>query len=522
MSVNANYLDPKLYAAGSRASSFRTFYFEPKRETNKVRDDAVHFIAGFEHEKRNGGHWNFTRWDLVDLGQFKIKLLRRNPVRIASAILFILGATSGRVDGQAGDAAHAFSQEARKAYEQKDYAGFVEKMRAAIETRPKHQPYLYNLAAGYALIGKKAEAINLLSQAAAMGLTYPDIAHDHDFDSMRPHISVSPDKSGTRRSASLRDEFSAVLTKLAENEKPIGHSETAFVIHEKGLVPEGLAYDPTTRTFYVGSIYRRKIVSINEAGEARDFSSEAGGLWSVTGMKVDESRRVLWICSAGHPQMANAIKEEDGKSAVFKYDLRTGKLLKKYLAPDDGQKHWLGDLTLDAHGNVYASDSVSPAIYVIPKEKDEIELVCAGAPFVNPQGLAVSPDERHLLMADYLKGLFLIDLKTKKITGIPYPPETTLLGIDGIYRVKDGIVAVQNGVTPNRIVRLHLDDAWDRIKKFEVLEANNPIFDEPTLGVVANGRFYFNANSQWGAIDAQGHLAAPAKLRDAVVLSLKL
>jgi hypothetical protein len=44
------YLDPKLYAAGSRESSFRTFYFEPKKSTNKVRDDAVHFVAGFEHQ----------------------------------------------------------------------------------------------------------------------------------------------------------------------------------------------------------------------------------------------------------------------------------------------------------------------------------------------------------------------------------------------------------------------------------------------------------------------------------------
>src|SRR6267143_1717418 len=44
------YLDPKLYAAGSRDSLFRTFYFEPKIATNKVRDDAVHFVVGFEHQ----------------------------------------------------------------------------------------------------------------------------------------------------------------------------------------------------------------------------------------------------------------------------------------------------------------------------------------------------------------------------------------------------------------------------------------------------------------------------------------
>ncbi|HEX3419729.1 MAG TPA: hypothetical protein VHT01_00720, partial [Candidatus Udaeobacter sp.] len=74
------YLDPKLYAAGSRDSSFRTFYFEPKKSTNKVRDNAVHFVIGFEHLPRESGlrssnaSWNFTRWDLVDLSRFTVKL----------------------------------------------------------------------------------------------------------------------------------------------------------------------------------------------------------------------------------------------------------------------------------------------------------------------------------------------------------------------------------------------------------------------------------------------------------------
>ena len=69
------YLDPKLYAAGSRDSSFRTFYFEPKIATNKVGEDAVHLVVGFEHEPREkSGSWKFTRWDVVDLSQFKVKL----------------------------------------------------------------------------------------------------------------------------------------------------------------------------------------------------------------------------------------------------------------------------------------------------------------------------------------------------------------------------------------------------------------------------------------------------------------
>jgi hypothetical protein len=59
------YLDPKLYAAGNRDSSFRTFYFEPKKSTNKVRNDAGHFVVGFEHAPRETASgppkstWNF-------------------------------------------------------------------------------------------------------------------------------------------------------------------------------------------------------------------------------------------------------------------------------------------------------------------------------------------------------------------------------------------------------------------------------------------------------------------------------
>src|SRR5262245_5369629 len=69
------YLDPKLYATGSRDSSFRAFYFEPRKGTNKVRDDAVHFVVGFEHETRpKNGVWKFTRRDLVDLSRFIVNL----------------------------------------------------------------------------------------------------------------------------------------------------------------------------------------------------------------------------------------------------------------------------------------------------------------------------------------------------------------------------------------------------------------------------------------------------------------
>ena len=67
------YLDPKLYAKASRHSSLRTFYFTPKRGTNKVNDDAQHLIVGIEHEK-TGAEVVFTRWELIDLSRFRVRL----------------------------------------------------------------------------------------------------------------------------------------------------------------------------------------------------------------------------------------------------------------------------------------------------------------------------------------------------------------------------------------------------------------------------------------------------------------
>ena len=68
------YLDPKLFARGSRSSSFRTFYYEPKRETNKILDDANHLIVGFEPDAEPAGAWTFLSWELVDLAAFRVRL----------------------------------------------------------------------------------------------------------------------------------------------------------------------------------------------------------------------------------------------------------------------------------------------------------------------------------------------------------------------------------------------------------------------------------------------------------------
>jgi len=391
-----------------------------------------------------------------------------------------------------------------KAYQAKDYAAFLENMKQAAQLRPNHPRLMYNLSAAYALNRRKDEAIDWLSRVARMGLVYA-AERDEDFASLK----------GSR-------EFAEVVALFQKNRAPIGDAAQAFTVHEKGLVPESVAYDPATKNFYLSSVYRRKVLRVGPKGETTEFATEREGLWSVMGMKVDAARRLLWVCTAAQPQMANYDARERGRSGLFKFDLRTGKLAGKYMLPADSKQHWLGDLAINSRGDVYTTDSVTPALYVLRHNAQSLEAVLEGEPFVSPQGLDFDAGEKRLFVADYAKGVFVIDLRTKRYVPLAPAPDSTMLGIDGLYFYRGRLVAVQNGVNPQRVVRLDLSKDLRRVERFETVAANLPVFDEPTLGVMVGDSFYFIANSQWGALDEQGRLAPEDKLKEPVVLKLKL
>ena len=84
------------------------------------------------------------------------------------------------------------------------------------------------------------------------------------------------------------------------------------------------------------------------------------------------------------------------------------------------------------------------------------------------------------------------------------------------------MVGVQNGVRPARLVEISLNAGGAEVAAFKVLEANNPVFDEPTLAVLAGDTLFYIANSQWAAIDEKGKLAADDKLHDPIVRKIRL
>ena len=57
------------------------------------------------------------------------------------------------------------------------------------------------------------------------------------------------------------------------------------------------------------------------------------------------------------------------------------------------------------------------------------------------------------------------------------------------------LIAIQNGIQPNRVVRLKMSNNGTTVESIQVLEINHPSFGEPTLGVVNQDTLFFVANS---------------------------
>jgi|CXWL01.1.fsa_nt_gi hypothetical protein len=390
-------------------------------------------------------------------------------------------------------------QLAARAYQAKDHSEFLTQMSLANIARPNHPRLIYNLASAFAANGQTENSLNLLERLARMGLFF-DIAKDVEFKDF----------------ASM-DRFRAIVARFAENKLAVNNSTRAFTIDDKTLITEGIAYNPKTRTFYVGSIHQRKIVAIDRNGVATDLSAPTDGLWSVLGMRVDPERGWLWACTTAFPQMRGFEVKDKGRSGIFKYDIRTGKVVKKYILPDGD--HALGDLLIGRDGIIYATDSISPVIYRIDSKRDELEEFVRSDNFVSLQGLAFSAGDKEMFVADYSKGIFRIDMATKNIVQLTPGESVTLLGIDGLYFYRGGLIAIQNGITPHRVVSIAI--AGGRIEEFKTLEANHADFMEPTLGFLIGDEFYYVANSQWPLVNGKAELNSD-KLRQPVVLKLNV
>ncbi len=355
------------------------------------------------------------------------------------------------------------------------------------------------VAVNYAAQGDKTKAYDHLMKMKEQGFGY-DISDDKRFEKIR----------GTKV-------WDYVVGSLQANLKVFGEGKVAFDLPQGDYLFETLAWDPKRERFLVGSVRDGQIRLADKQGKLTPFITPAdgSGLWSVYALAVDAERDLLYAASTASVYFKGFREEDFGKSGVFKFQLSTGKLLDKYLLPNDSGARTLSSITTGKDGQVFVADGVRNEIYKI--DGKALKLVVADPHLTSVRGLAVSEDGKTLYFADYTLGIFGADLAAGKGFTLEHNPDTLVLGgIDGLYSYKDTLVAIENGMSPKRVIRLSLSADGRSVAKVMPLDVANPAFELPTYGTVAGSDLYFIANSQkalYGDFGALKKDAVPAAVQ---------
>ena len=95
----------------------------------------------------------------------------------------------------------------------------------------------------------------------------------------------------------------------------------------------------------------------------------------VLGMKADPARGSLWACTAdGDPATgANTAR----RSALFRFDLATGKMRQKIPSPPGG-RHLFNDLAISSGCDIYLTDSEEGRVYRLRPGADAVVALESG------------------------------------------------------------------------------------------------------------------------------------------------
>ncbi|AKJ04197.1 hypothetical protein ATI61_101710 [Archangium gephyra] len=386
---------------------------------------------------------------------------------------------------------------------QGDLPAFASTLTRALELNPGDESLVYDIAATLAQAGRTEESLAWLDKLVAMRSNL--IPQDRDF----------PGLQGER--------YQRIVQALQGN-TPASRSTTAFTLSERDLIPEGIAHDPVTGTFFVSSILKRKVIAIRPDGSVSDFATSEAQLDSVLGMRVDPARRVLWVNSYASPNMLGFDESLRGRSTLHKFELTTGRQLARFVRGPGG-RHLLNDIALSASGDVLLTDSEAGEVLKLRADAPEgtpFEVLVPSGHLFYPNGLTLSDDGKSLFVADFVNGLTVLRLDSGERFTLAHPRGVSTHGLDGLYFHQGSLVGVHNGNGPGRIIRFVLSDSRDSIVRTEVLESNHPSFQLPTTGVLVGNALYFIANSQLRSVGADGKYLPAEKLQPVSILRVSV
>jgi hypothetical protein len=362
----------------------------------------------------------------------------------------------------------------------------IERIERSLREVPDRPAALFLLASGYARLGDGQRAIALLKETVDSGEGFDP----RDVDAFQP-LQSEP-------------QFRALVARARRLDPPVHTARVAFTVAETDLFPEGLAFDPGRRVFYMGSMHHKKIVMITEGGVVSDFvKPDVYGLSPVGGVKVDPTDHSLWAATDG-PEFVHIDAH--------------GNLLDRFATEDPGP-HILNDLVLRGTNEIYLTDTTGHQVYRFDRERHTFAPLIFQRPLFYPNGITLSADGDLLFVADAV-GVIRVDLRTGAARDVDRGRANTLAAVDGLYWYRGDLIGVQN-TGSYRVIRWGLSAGGERVTFSKVLERGTPLVSDPTTGAIVGDTFYFIANTGISNLE-DDRIVDPTKLEPVRIASVRL
>jgi hypothetical protein len=357
---------------------------------------------------------------------------------------------------------------ANEAYQAGDFELFTQSMERAYELNPASFATKYNLACGYAQMGRADDALQLLQELTLAQVDF-GMATDPDLESLR----------GLPR-------FQALVEALAASISPISNSERFLTIEQLGIAAEGIALDSKSGRLFVGSMRSGDIYVIDADKQFSKFASVADhGVYSAIGLTVDHGRNVLWSVATSF-FMAEGFSADDPRAAgLFGFDLDSGMLKHKHLVGES--VNGLNDVVVAPNGDVYVSGDVP---HVLAAGSDELRpFTTSPSPF-GSNGITTDSTGETLFISSYPVGVAVVNIATGELHYLDAPPDRPLYGIDGLYWHDGDLIGIQNGIQPWRLLRMELNDELTAVTDAHVIEFANRALTA-TTGAIDGDRIHY-------------------------------
>jgi sugar lactone lactonase YvrE len=257
------------------------------------------------------------------------------------------------------------------------------------------------------------------------------------------------------------------------------------------LIPESITFSRQTGLYYVSSIHRHKIVTIDGKGHCTDFlASDKYGYLEGLGLKADDKHGILWGVSNFHTG-------PHYRSLVQAFDLHTHALVYSAVL-EDTVPHLFNDLVLAGNEKVYITDTFFGALYMFDPGTKRLSLFRRDQLLFEPNGIAA--DGQTLYVATSRAGIVCFPLSGGPGFQAQGIVDTAARMIDGLIRIDHALYGVAGATTDTSlicVVEYLLDATGKRAIAEKKIDRNNPAFHTPT-GVTFDG--------QWVVVLADSYL----------------